>query len=119
MISIGKLALADREGWEILFTGYNAFYERALPPERYDLAWTAFQEDSRMHTLGAKLDGRLVDITHLLRHASTTTPDVCYLQDLFTAPEARDQRHRAPPLRPGGAEPGLHFVPDQPISAES
>lgn len=28
-------------------------------------------------------------ITHFLVHASTTAPDVCYLQDLFTAPEAR------------------------------
>jgi len=89
MISIGKLVPADRGDWEILFTGYNAFYERTLPSERYDLAWTAFQEDTRMHALGAKLDGRLVGITHFLRHASTTTPDVCYLQDLFTAPEAR------------------------------
>jgi GNAT superfamily N-acetyltransferase len=28
-------------------------------------------------------------IAHFLVHASTTSPDVCYLQDLFTAPEAR------------------------------
>jgi hypothetical protein len=26
---------------------------------------------------------------HFLVHASTTSADVCYVQDLFTAPEAR------------------------------
>lgn len=38
---------------------------------------------------GPRLDGRLVGIALVLVHASTTSPDVCYLQDLFTAPEAR------------------------------
>jgi GNAT superfamily N-acetyltransferase len=27
--------------------------------------------------------------SHFLLHASTTSADLCYLQDLFTAPEAR------------------------------
>ncbi|WP_020673445.1 GNAT family N-acetyltransferase [Amycolatopsis nigrescens] len=89
MITIDKLAPADRADWEVLFTGYNTFYERTLAPELFERAWTAFQDDSRMHAFGAKLDGKLVGITHFLVHASTTAPDVCYLQDLFTAPEAR------------------------------
>jgi GNAT superfamily N-acetyltransferase len=89
VISIGKLMAADRADWEDLFHRYNAFYERTLPPEAYERAWAAFQEDSRMHALGARLDGQLVGITHFLTHASTTAADVCYLQDLFTAPQAR------------------------------
>jgi GNAT superfamily N-acetyltransferase len=89
MISIGKLAQTDRVDWDNLFRGYNDFYGRTFGPDLYDRAWTAFQEDVRVHGRGAKIDGRLVGITHFLTHASTTDPDVCYLQDLFTAPDAR------------------------------
>jgi len=89
LISVTRLEPEDRPTWEELFGGYNAFYGRTWPAEFYDDAWERFQRGDRIHALGARLEGRLVGIAHFLIHASTTSPDVCYLQDLFTAPEAR------------------------------
>ena len=88
-LRIGPLTPADREQWEVLFRGYIAFYERTLPDERYDQAWEEFRSGARMHALGARLHGELIGIAHFLIHANTSGPDVCYLQDLFTAPASR------------------------------
>ena len=90
MISIGGLEARDRVAWEELFAGYHAFYGRPdRPRESYDEVWNRFRQDDRIHARGARVDGRLVGIVHFLVHPSTTSADVCYLQDLFTAPEAR------------------------------
>jgi GNAT superfamily N-acetyltransferase len=90
-VEIGPLTPADREQWEVLFRGYIDFYERTIPDERYAQAWEEFQTERRMHALGARVDGQLIGIAHFFIHANTSGPDVCYLQDIFTAPESRGQ----------------------------
>jgi GNAT superfamily N-acetyltransferase len=86
VITIGRLVPQDRQVWEGLFRAYIDFYERIEPDGMYERAWQEFQAGTRLHALAARLDGRLVGITHFLVHASTSAPDtdVCYLQDLFT-----------------------------------
>lgn len=91
MLTIAGLTEADRPHWQELFVAYNAFYEHTLPDEAYDRAWEEFRRDTTLHARGAKVGGRLVGIAHFLLHPSTTAADVCYLQDLFTAPDARGQ----------------------------
>lgn len=91
-ISIRELEPADREQWQPLWDGYNLFYERPnLPREITEAAWARFLDPSEpMHAAVAELDGKIVGIVHYLYHRSTTSVElVCYLQDLFTAPEAR------------------------------
>lgn len=89
MIEVVSLSDGHRADWEALFVGYNTFYGRTHPPAFYADAWERFRADDVLHVRGGLLDGRLVGIVHFLVHANTTGPDVCYLQDLFSAPEAR------------------------------
>ncbi|HEV2817484.1 MAG TPA: GNAT family N-acetyltransferase [Allosphingosinicella sp.] len=89
MIEIAPLRPADRAEWEQLARGYKAFYRTELPDARYDETWGALLAGERVHGLAARIDGRMAGIAHYLFHAQTWGPDACYLQDLFTAEEAR------------------------------
>lgn len=89
MITIGRIDAADRAAWDTLFTGYNVFYGRTPDQAFLDRAWARFEPGTDLHALGAKAGGELVGIAHFFVHPSTTGPDVCYLQDLFTSAAAR------------------------------
>jgi len=89
MIEIAPLAPGDRAEWERLARGYKAFYRTELADARYAETWRTLLAGERVHGLAARIDGRLVGIAHYLFHAQTWSVDACYLQDLFTAEEAR------------------------------
>jgi GNAT superfamily N-acetyltransferase len=89
---VRPLRAADREQWEPLWEGYNLFYERPdLPREITDTSWARFLDpEEPMFAAVAEVDGQVVGLVHYLYHRNTAMiDDVCYLQDLFTAPEAR------------------------------
>lgn len=90
-IEIARLAPGDRAEWETLARGYKAFYRTETPDARYEATWRLLMADEKVHGLCARVDGRMVGIAHYLFHAQTWSPDSCYLQDLFTAEEARGQ----------------------------
>jgi GNAT superfamily N-acetyltransferase len=93
--TVRDIVPSDYAEWLPLWQGYNAFYRRsgptALPAEVTDTTWKRFFDSSEpVHAFVAELDGRLVGLVHYLFHRSTTQlAPVCYLQDLFTHPEAR------------------------------
>jgi GNAT superfamily N-acetyltransferase len=89
VIDIRRLEAADRDRWETLFRAYISFYERELGQAAYDRAWREIASGTRLHGLAAWLDDELVGITHFLVHPSSSEPDLCYLEDLFTDPGVR------------------------------
>jgi GNAT superfamily N-acetyltransferase len=89
---VRPLRAEDRPQWQPLWEGYNLFYERPnLPRAITEAAWSRFLDPAEpMFAAVAELDGGIVGIVHYLYHRSTTSlEDVCYLHDLFTAPDAR------------------------------
>lgn len=85
----------DYGQWRPLWDGYNAFYGRSgatsLPEEISRATWERFFDAAEpVHALVAEEEGEVVGLAHYLYHRSTTRlHDVCYLQDLFTAPRLR------------------------------
>jgi GNAT superfamily N-acetyltransferase len=92
-IEVRALRPDERGSWEPLWRAYLAFYNATASPEVTDTTWARLHDPAEpMYCFGAFLDGTLVGIVHFLFHRSTwTIGDYCYLQDLFTAAEARGQ----------------------------
>jgi GNAT superfamily N-acetyltransferase len=90
-VTIRPVGVAERADWEPLWRGYQIFYEVDIPAATTDVTWARLHDPNEpMGVLGAYVDGRLVGIVHYIFHRSTwTTSGYCYLQDLFTAEEAR------------------------------
>jgi ribosomal protein S18 acetylase RimI-like enzyme len=91
MVEIVPLEDRHKPEWLPLWKGYQRFYEVDIDGDTTDLTWRRLMDPSEpMFVLGALRDGALVGIVHFLFHRSTwTAGDYCYLQDLFTAPDAR------------------------------
>ena len=92
---VRPVARGDYDQWLPLWDGYNAFYDRAgptaLPLDVTQMTWARFFDAYEpVHAFVAETDGRLIGLVHYLFHRSTTAiAPTCYLQDLFTAAEAR------------------------------
>ena len=89
-VAITGLTSQDRSRWTELWTAYLAFYSLSLPDEIFEHTWTRLLDDTAIHGLAARIDGRIMGLTHFLFHESAwTMAPVCYLQDLFVDNAAR------------------------------
>lgn len=90
-LTIRPLTPADRAQWEPLWQGYLTFYKASLPQALTDLNWQRFMDPAEpMYLWGAFEGEKLLGIVQCVTHRTTWSADWnCYLQDLFTVPEAR------------------------------
>lgn len=91
-ITIRKPVEADRDAWLELWRGYQRFYKADLSGDEERL-WNALlaPPPEGPHVLVAEDgEGRLLGLAHYLFHVTSWSPSPrCYLNDLFTAPDAR------------------------------
>jgi GNAT superfamily N-acetyltransferase len=89
---IRPLQQPDRAAWRELWTAYLTFYETEKPEEVYASTWKRLFAPGEYEPRGfiALLGGKPVGLVHFMDHRTCwTVANNCYLQDLFTAPEAR------------------------------
>jgi GNAT superfamily N-acetyltransferase len=91
-IDIRPLTPEDRTAWEPLWRAYLEFYNTQRGAEVYDTTFARYTDPSRpdMRAWLAWDGDRAVGLVQTIAHPhGWQIDDVTYLQDLFTAPEAR------------------------------
>lgn len=89
---IRPLQPEDEAGWRRLWSGYLAFYQTSVPDGVYASTFARLlgPDPRDFSALVAERDGQLLGLAHYLFHRHCwKIEEVCYLQDLFVAPEAR------------------------------
>jgi ribosomal protein S18 acetylase RimI-like enzyme len=92
--AIRRLRHEDRPHWDRLWQGYLTFYEADVPDAVSDLTWSRLMDpEGPIEAFCAEwANGALMGVVHYLFHPVTWAAGPrCYLEDLFTATEARGQ----------------------------
>jgi GNAT superfamily N-acetyltransferase len=90
--AVRPIGPGDEAAWRRLWKGYLDFYETELPEEVYATSFARLTDPAveDYHGLLALADGAPVGLAHFIFHRhGWQVADVCYLQDLYVAPQAR------------------------------
>ena len=91
-VTVRPLAPQDEDSWRALWAAYLDFYESSVAEEVYAATFARLTDPEIPDMAGfiAELDGTPVGIVNYLFHDHCWRLEkVCYLQDLYAAPEAR------------------------------
>ncbi|WP_112309739.1 GNAT family N-acetyltransferase [Pseudogemmobacter bohemicus] len=91
-IEIRPLRSDDEAAWRRLWTAYLDFYKTSVPEAVYASSFARLLGDDPQDFSGliALVDGKPMGLTHFLFHRhGWKIENVCYLQDLYVAPESR------------------------------
>jgi GNAT superfamily N-acetyltransferase len=89
---VRPLEQADHSEWRRLWTAYLTFYKATVSEEVYETTWRRLFSDGEFEPKGllAIIDEKPIGLVHFLYHRSCwSLVNNCYLQDLFTDPDAR------------------------------
>ncbi len=90
-VAVRPVAEGDHEAWAALYRGYRDFYAKPHDPSVFETVWGWLMDPAHeSRGLVAECDGQLLGIGHFRRFARPIDGGHgLYLDDLFTAPEAR------------------------------
>lgn len=113
-LTIRPVDAADEPQWRVLWRSYLAFYDTELPNDTYRETFRRMLAgDSGMFGLLALAGDEPLGLVHFLNHRNFWKPgDTCYLQDLFTTPEARGKGVARALMQAVFAAAGKAGIPD-------
>lgn len=92
MLEVRPITPEDKPHWRGLWTGYLKFYDSSVPDEVYDSTFERLLADDVFEPSAflAFTETTAVGLVHYMQHRHCwKTENVCYLQDLYAAPDAR------------------------------
>ena len=90
-VVVRRVEARDESAWRTLFRDYGVFYATEFDDAQLDHVWALLLDPAgRVDALVAEVEGAVVGIAHYRSHPDTfSTGTDWYLDDLFTAPDAR------------------------------
>ena len=90
--TIRDLAARDKAAWLELWRGYCGFYQATVGDAATEATWARLLDPAQpmIGLVACDAADRPVALAHCVLHLNTwTVQPVCYLEDLYVAPEAR------------------------------